>query len=244
MEKNPNGLERYWQNWDQGKAAERIDQYWIETEAGWRAILAKDIKVWFGDHVSLLEVGCGTGLVYQELRRHRVVTSDSYVGGDVSKSMLSIARQRYPGVSFVDLDIFDLGYPDRSQPNVICIQVLQHLPYYDKAISELIRVTRQKLYVVSWFELDTEDKLELSPPSSRWDGTGFQNNVYSLPKFLGYILTQSGRPIEALHIHHLLDKNYSISVAFADPLSGDSRQGKVGRLWVRLKRLLGRVLAG
>ncbi len=208
-------IQRYWQNWDKGDVAKLIDDYWVSAEADWRELLAANVKEEFGTNVSLLEVGCGSGLIYKHLLQHQIVTPASYAGGDVSHKILSIARNRFPGSRFSNLDIFNLPYSDKSQVNVICIQVLQHLPYYDDALNELLRITSKKLYISSWFTSGPEDRLVLSEPSPRWDYQTFQNNCYSLPKFIAYITDKSDRPIKTLQTHHFSGQNYSISLTFA-----------------------------
>lgn len=206
--------DRYWQNWDKGDAAKMIDSYWLESEAEWRHMVVEEIAIRFGKSVPVFDVGCGSGLIYQEMIRHGVTSSRAYIGGDASKSMLAIARQRFPEAKFCDLDIFHLQYPDCSQPNVICIHVLQHLPEYGEAMRELIRITARKLHVVTWFTAGTEDELVFSEPSPKWDGQAFQNNRYSLPNFLSFIFQNSSREIEGLHVHHLGGPNYSVTITF------------------------------
>lgn len=206
--------ERYWQNWDKGEAAQRIDEYWLKSEKPWRDMLAVEIKEELGKPDRLFEIGCGTGLIYEAMLRQGVVTPASYVGGDVSESMLSIARKRFPGASFVNLDIFNVDYIDKSCPTVICVHVLQHLPYYDKALSELLRITADRLYIVSWFNSTMEDELEFCVPSDRWDGQRFQNNCYSLPKFLSYILTHCDKPMASVRVANFGGQSHAITVTF------------------------------
>lgn len=210
--------DRYWQNWDNGEAAKRIDRYWLESEKGWRDMLGADIRGELGRPDRVLEVGCGSGLIFQAMLDNRVVTASSYVGGDVSRKMLSIARKRFPDVSFIDLDVLDIEYPDRSWPAVISVQVLQHLPYYDRAISELMRITRDVLYLVSWFNTGLDDELVFSAPSEMWDGQAFQNNYYSLPRFLTHILNTCARPLASLKVRRLVHQTYSVSLVFGDPV--------------------------
>lgn len=211
--------ERYWQNWDRGDAAKLIDHYWLEGESVWRHILVEDIASQFMRKEPMLEVGCGSGLIYREMIRRGIVTPHLYTGGDVSKKMLAIARQRFPEARFIDLDALDLKQLPRSQRNVICVHVLQHLPDYRRAISEMMSVTDRKLYVVSWFTKKPEDEIVFSEPSEKWDGQSFHNNYYSLSKFTSFVLANSGRDIEELRIRNLGGPNYSISITFIEPSS-------------------------
>ena len=203
--------ERKWQNWDKRETAKAIDCYWINStyEKKWRKRLVSDIKDEFGKRISLLEVGCGSGLIYEELTKLRVVTPQTYIGGDISHKMLDIAVNRYPNAKFIYLDIFKLPFPEKSQPNIICIQVLQHLPNYAEALRELIRITSGKLLISSWFTQGPEDRIVLEDTSY---GGPFYNNQYSLPKFLTFIYERVNNKIEKINITKYPEPTYSISI--------------------------------
>lgn len=205
--------DRKWQNWDKGETAKAIDSYWVNStyERNWRKRLVSDIKDEFSKGISLLEVGCGSGLIYEELIKLRVVTPQTYIGGDISHKMLDIAGNRHPSAKFIYLDIFKLPFPGKSQPNTICIQVLQHLPNYAEALRELIRITSAKLLISSWFTQGPEDKIVFEDTSY---GGPFYNNQYSLPKFLTFIYEQVNNKIGKINITKYLEPTYSIGITF------------------------------
>jgi len=176
--------ERYWQNWDNADASKRIDEYWIKSEGAWRELVCKKIQEFVGTDDNLLEVGCGSGLICHCLLAHGFPKL-KYSGGDVSEKMLELARKRYPEISFRNLDIFDLDLEDRSIDNVICIHVLQHLPHYEDAVRELMRVTKKRLYIVSWFQ--DEEQISFTKPAEKWANQRFFNNRYSLRKFEDFV---------------------------------------------------------
>ncbi len=93
-------VECYWQNWDKGEIAKEVDSYWASStpEARWRKLLE------FGEKAYVLKVGCGSGLIYQETVKQRVVTAKSYVGGDISLKMPRITQQ-FPKAKFINFDI-------------------------------------------------------------------------------------------------------------------------------------------
>ncbi|HUV45502.1 MAG TPA: methyltransferase domain-containing protein [Dehalococcoidia bacterium] len=140
------------------------------------------------------------------------VSEKTYTGGDVSQDMLNIARQRFPETNFVYLDILNLPYASKSQPNVICVQVIQHLPHYTEAVKELIRITGKKLYIVSWFDKSLKDNIVFG--RTEWDKTSFYNNIYSLPKFLRFTHEHTDTDMESLRAKHLQGSNFSISLTF------------------------------
>ena len=207
---------RYWQNWDNGEASKRIDAYWVQSENSWREMLVKQLKRNFKPGDSILEVGCGSGLIYHKMREHGLVDARTYRGGDISQEMLKLARGRSPEVDFRTLDIFKIDLPDASQDNVINIHVMQHLPGYEQPVRELLRVARHKLFIACWFTTGLDDTIQFSEPSSDWDNQRFQNNNYSLPKFLAFIFANAPRKIWDLKAHHFEGINYGITVCFRE----------------------------
>lgn len=207
---------REWENWDKGEIARSVDKYWCgdSLEAEWRKVLVRDIEAEIGRGTSILEVGCGSGLIYHEMLKRRIVTTKSYIGGDVSQKMLEIARGRFPQTSFSHLDIFNLPYSDKSQPNVICISVLQHLPHYAEAVKELIRITGRRLYIATWFNQSFEDNIVFG--ETAW-GASFHDNCYSLPKFLAFLYGNTDANIKGLSVKLLAERparpSYGISLA-------------------------------
>ncbi len=204
---------RPWQNWDVGDTSARIDEYWVSSslELENRIALTKGIAESFGTGAQIFEVGCGSGMIGQELINQGVTTSDRYSGGDISKTMLEIARKRLPECHLIDLDIFNLAaLPQRD--NVICLHVLQHLPHYQDALSQLIRFAKKQLYVATWFSDSGADELSMGK-----DGPGepiFNTNRYGLDGFLNAI-RDAGRPIVKISERQVVLHTRAVHVAFA-----------------------------
>ncbi|MEU1601698.1 methyltransferase domain-containing protein [Streptomyces sp. NPDC005708] len=91
----------------------------------------------------LLDVGCGAGEVSRQLAA-RVGTTGSVTAVDRSAEAISVAQSRHDGssVTYMVGDITALDFPDGHFDGVRCERVLQHLPDPDRAIKEMIRVTR------------------------------------------------------------------------------------------------------
>jgi SAM-dependent methyltransferase len=165
-------MTRYWENWDNDTAAKEIDDYWTgsESEKSLRRIVSGKIL----DAVTefpVLEIGCGSGLICEELIAQGMDPS-SYVGADITDNMLKIAGERLPQVEFRKLDILGLDLLYSEFPSVVCIHVLQHLPGFEEALDELVRVAGKKLYVACWFAEAGDVKIE------REFGQSFHNNRY------------------------------------------------------------------
>ena len=135
--------------WDRPGVAVGIDAYWQgdPATAEMRRLVGADLAQHLqpGD---VLEVGCGSGRMYGALRDAGLLKGRRYVGGDTSQEMLAMARSNYPGVEFVALDVLDL---QASADNVVCFHVLQHLPDWRPALTQLAQAARRMLYVATWF---------------------------------------------------------------------------------------------
>lgn len=209
-----NTANRYWQNWDNLQASYKINQYWEAEEGEWRNILAANLSKYFGKNSKILEVGCGSGLIYDVMLRFGIISPESYSGGDISQSMLQLARQRDPKIKVQTLDIFKLNLDDSISDNVINIHVMQHLPHYRDAVLELMRVTKKRLYIACWFNNEPEDSINFCEPSDKWDNQQFYNNTYSLNNFIEYVKINGGDSIANIEINHFGGSNYGIVIDF------------------------------
>lgn len=91
----------------------------------------------------LLDAGCGLGEVARDLAG-LVAPGGSVLALDASTTVLQAARQRHDGsaVSYVQGDLAALDLPDDAFDGVRAERVLQHLTDPDRAVAELVRVTR------------------------------------------------------------------------------------------------------
>ena len=94
------------------------------------------VKEFLQDKV-VLEVGCGTGLILQRLKRH----CKDCIGVDLSSRMLSKAKKR--GFDCIQADATSLPFGDESFDCVVCFKVLPHIPDAQSAIQEMTRVTKK-----------------------------------------------------------------------------------------------------
>ncbi len=97
----------------------------------------------------VLEVGCGTGRVYEQLVP-RLLPECGYVGVDVSGRMLAIARKRFPGGRFHQGDGQALALADGTVDYALAFEVLGHLPEIQPLIRELGRVSRRGFLFTAW----------------------------------------------------------------------------------------------
>jgi len=86
----------------------------------------------------VLEIGCGTGLCSQFFDYRK------YIGIDVSRKLLSVAKKNYPKYKFIIADINQkLPFPDKYFDTVICFWVLHHIPKWEIALNEMKRVGKK-----------------------------------------------------------------------------------------------------
>jgi ubiquinone/menaquinone biosynthesis C-methylase UbiE len=152
---------REWENWDVGRVAHKIQSIWSDTagESAHRIELAGLVsRNLDDDHASVLEVGCGTGLVYEKLKAALPPTV-RYTGVDVSVKMLEIARANFPAGRFLYGDGYELVFRDREFDVVLCFEVLGHIPEIEPFFSELLRVTDKTCIFTVW-PSDSEDVVE------------------------------------------------------------------------------------
>ena len=97
----------------------------------------------------ILDAGCGTGEGASRLAE--LFPRASVLGVDIIDHHLELARSRYarfaPRLAFEHQSIFELQAADRSFDLTICRHVLHSIPYPERVIAELARVTRRGGYL-------------------------------------------------------------------------------------------------
>jgi ubiquinone/menaquinone biosynthesis C-methylase UbiE len=97
----------------------------------------------------VLEVGCGYGVLAERL----VARGDLKVTAtDLSADNIEVLRGRtqQAGLS-LDLRVADverLPFADRSFDTTLCAHTLEHVRNFERAVAELVRVTRRRLLIV------------------------------------------------------------------------------------------------
>lgn len=120
---------------------------------------------------SVLDAGCGTGEISRRLMEE--FQQARLLGVDIIDDHLELARKRSAAlgdrVRFENRSIFDLGLPPAQFDLVVCRHVLQAIPHADRAIAELVRVTRRG----GWLHLIVEDYLMINFEPGRLDADDF-----------------------------------------------------------------------
>src|SRR5262249_51080207 len=105
----------------------------------------------------ILDAGCGTGEISARLAA--LFVQATVLGVDVVDDHLAMARAKSAAagsrIRFEHRSIFELGLPDATFDLVVCRHVLQAIPHAERALAELVRVTRRG----GWIHLIPEDYL-------------------------------------------------------------------------------------
>jgi ubiquinone/menaquinone biosynthesis C-methylase UbiE len=91
---------------------------------------------------SLLEVGCGTGLILERVAQF----AQRAEGVDVSPGMVEHARRR--GLEARVADATSLPYADAAFDVAFSFKVLAHVSRFDEALAEMLRVVRPGGHIV------------------------------------------------------------------------------------------------
>jgi ubiquinone/menaquinone biosynthesis C-methylase UbiE len=97
----------------------------------------------------ILDAGCGTGEAASRIAEF--FPNASVLGVDIIDAHLEIARSRYasvaPRLAFEHQSIFELQAAEQTFDLTVCRHVLHSIPYADRVIAELARVTRHGGYL-------------------------------------------------------------------------------------------------
>ncbi len=103
----------------------------------------------------ILDAGCGTG--EGAWRLAELYPRATVLGVDFLDLHLELARKRHaryaPQLSFEHRSVFELGLPDASFDLVVCRHVVHSVPFADRVLAELVRVTRPG----GWLHVLAED---------------------------------------------------------------------------------------
>ena len=123
----------------------------------------------------VLDAGCGTGEI--TLRLADIFGRWSFLGVDLIDEHLDLARSRCARfgdrVRFENRNIFELGLPDAAFDLVVCRHVVQAIPRADRALAELMRVTKRG----GWLHVIAEDYLMINFEPRELDADDFWHLV-------------------------------------------------------------------
>ncbi len=140
---------------------------------------------------SLLDVGCGTGPIYELIKTTTEPTTDDitlfkkwnfkYKGTDYSRTMIETCRNLFPEGDWAVEDARKLSEESSSWDCVLLMHSLDHLDDYQAAISEAARVAKKYVCIILWrgfvgegTHLNDRNSMGKEPGEEPWKDTYLQ----------------------------------------------------------------------
>lgn len=90
---------------------------------------------------TILDAGCGEGFTLNELMVNQI--GESIEGVEHSKETIVLGKKLFPKANIKQGSIYELAYKNDSFDLVVCTEVLEHLEKPQKALMEIIRVSKK-----------------------------------------------------------------------------------------------------
>ena len=147
---------------------------------------------------SVLDVGCGTGVMFELLRERR--PDIDYLGVDVTAQFVTAARERFPtdATRFREGSLYELGGLPGVYDVVLCRHILEHLPDWEPAVQRMYERAGKKLIIV--FYLPPRPLRFRRRRDERFE-RGFYTHTYDLGRFVDHLLTELVPPPAQIRIH-------------------------------------------
>ena len=178
---------------------------------------------------TLLELGCGTGSVLEQLQSRYAVT-----GVDLSEQMLRIARKRLPGVRLLRRDVTSAELGETFDVVLCVADVVNHLRPFRKWEALFARGHRHLaaggIFV---FDMNTEphlSELAAQPPVTAWSPQG-DFTMLDVVEAAG-----AGVEIEVTVFEHRRDGGYRLHTARVPEISYPAER-VTGSLRARFRRV-------
>jgi 2-polyprenyl-3-methyl-5-hydroxy-6-metoxy-1,4-benzoquinol methylase len=94
---------------------------------------------------SILDVGCGEGFTLNRLKENGI--GKKLEGIEYLQAAIDLGKKTYPDIKITKGNIYELPYKDNEFDLVLCTEVLEHLEEPEKALKELVRVSRKYLVI-------------------------------------------------------------------------------------------------
>jgi len=170
---------------------EREREFWDQhCEFDWMAERSKRNVVAMLPHLAgdVLELCIGSGL----LTEHVAPAYRSYIGLDLSGTLLATLRRKMPDLTLVQGNAEELCFDDASFDVVFVFAGLHHLPHYRRAIAQASRVLRPNGALVC---LEPSSRAWYRPPMEwlrGWIGIYSDDEVFLDAREVSSVMRDSG----------------------------------------------------
>ena len=124
---------------------------------------------------SILEIGAGSQFEAKMLWERGLLTKITYTIMDINKFWLKEGKKHLPEADFKYGSINKIPFPENNFDMVYCRHVIEHQPYYEIPLKEMIRVSRDWVFlnIFRWsLQEDIIQRLK------------YYSNAYSITKLL------------------------------------------------------------
>ncbi len=131
---------------------------------------------------SIIELGCGTG----SLASRFIANGYDYTGIDLNRTMLDIAKEKIPGVEFIEADMRNFQLPEKKQACLIAGRSISYLMTNQDVLDSFraIHKNLQNKGIVCFDSIDASKFISLIKNGKRiihkaeFDGRKFQRESY------------------------------------------------------------------
>ncbi len=166
-----------------------LDNYW-QTFASWLGNENASSRVKAREHIKqknykkILDIPCGLCTEYYGFKKDDCQIE--YFGMDVTPKLVQRALKL--GINVKEANIESIPSENSSFDCSYARHILEHLPYYQKAISELIRVSKNEVIIIFFIKSTKKnDHIDLS----KVDNSLLYHNHYNIEKIEKFILSNS-----------------------------------------------------
>ena len=94
------------------------------------------------DGIKILDVGCGTGQLFGDLKETRK-TSFDYTGIDASEAMLGVARSDYPEADFETVSLAECELPAGGYDVIVCAHAFPYFSEKERMFRKLKQLLKE-----------------------------------------------------------------------------------------------------
>jgi len=94
---------------------------------------------------SILDAGAGEGFTMNKLKENSI--GKRIEGIECSREAISFGKKLFPDLMLREGNLHELPYKDSSFDLVVCTEVLEHLKEPEKALKEILRVSKKYLII-------------------------------------------------------------------------------------------------
>lgn len=154
------------------------------------------------ERISVLEPACGSANDYRIISRCGLSKFIDYAGFDISGKNVANAKRRFPGADFFVASILSSGIRDRACDYLFVHDLFEHLSRegIDRALREVVRITRREAWLHFFNAADREDHLVHPVGSYYW-------NLLSTGRLVE-TLEELDATVDVIAVPQLLDEKF------------------------------------